>query len=86
MRDLLEKLQKINEMQDTPIITITKITDDDSGISGGDEFDFAIPCDGPYNEYIKDKEAAKRLADNLRSVADMVERQADEQSKETSEH
>lgn len=81
MRDLLEKLQKINEMQDEPIITITKVVDDSTGIWADDEFEFSQH--ELYREYIKSKESAKRLATELRKLADMVERQADEQSKET---
>ena len=65
---------KINEMKDTPIVTITRVVDDDTGIWANDEFEFGL-----HEEYRKnyqgDKEACKRLANELRNVADMIERQ-----------
>jgi len=79
INQLFETLQRVNEMKDEPIITITKVVDDGgSELWAGDEFEFQLhPL---YDEYKKDKEAAKRLADDLREVADMVERQSNENS------
>lgn len=71
--ELLEVTRKLNEMQDTPIVTITRVVDDDTGIWAGDEFEFALHAD--FREsYKNDDKARKRLADELRSVADMIER------------
>jgi len=67
-RELLENIN-LNEMKDEPIITITKVVDDDTGIWADDEFEFSKhPL---YNEYKKNKESAKR-------IADMVERESNE--------
>jgi len=74
---MFDKLfEKINEMQDESIITITKVVDDDTGIWADDEFEFRKHA--LYDKYINDKEAAKRLANELRKVADMVERESNE--------
>jgi len=65
------------EKKDNVILSILKIVDDDTGIWAGDEFDFALTY--VYREhYEKNPEAAKRLADELRSVADMIERRSKE--------
>lgn len=76
---LLERVRKIYEMKDTPLVTITMIVDDDTGIWASDEFEYALHAD--YEEKYKgDKEACKRLADELRSVADMIEREGTEKN------
>jgi len=73
---LFEKLATVNEMKDEPIITITKVIDDSTGIWAGDEFEFQKhPL---YDQYKNDKEAAKRLANDLRQIADMVERESEQ--------
>jgi len=73
---LFEHINSINEMKDEPIITITKVIDDDTGIWAGDEFEFSLHS--LYDEYKSNKEAAKRLANELRTIADMIERESDE--------
>jgi len=65
--------RKINEMQDTPIVTITRVVDDDTGIWAGDEFEFGLHADYRDN-YAQDPKDRKRLADELRKVADMIEK------------
>jgi len=75
-QDLFENIRDLNEMKDEPIITISKVIDDDTGIWSDDEFEFSKhPL---YDEYKNDKEAGKRLADDLRKVADMIERESNE--------
>lgn len=60
-------------MKDEPIVSITKVVDDDTGIWANDEFEFSLTY--IYREqYQPYPEARKRLADELRSVADMIEK------------
>lgn len=75
---LLEKLRPVNEMKDEVILSVTKVVDDDTGVWAGDEFEFALTS--LYEEYTKDPESAKRLADELRRIADMTEQRAREGS------
>ncbi len=64
-------------MQDTPIVCITKVIDDDTGIWANDEFEFSLTY--VYREqYRPFPDARKRLANELRSVADMIEKDGNE--------
>ena len=63
----------LDEMKDTPIVSITRVVDDDTGIWANDEFEFALHDD--YRKtYQKNDVSRKRLADELRKVADMIEK------------
>lgn len=64
---------RLSEMKDTPIVSITRVVDDDTGIWANDEFEFSLHEDYE-NTYKGNTDACKRLADELRSVADMIER------------
>lgn len=75
--DLFENVRNLNEMKDEPLVTITKVVDDDTGIWANDEFECALSV-LYQDEYRTNKEAGKRLADELRKVADMIERESNE--------
>jgi len=71
---LLGRMQKatISEHQTKELVTIDLITDDDTGMYSGDEFDFGLH--GLLRDYVeKDPERKKRLAKFIRQLADNIE-------------
>ena len=75
MKDLLERLKKLEEHQTKELITIELITDDDTGIYSGDDFDFGLhPL---LSDTVKDPEKKVRLVKFIRELADNIESRED---------
>jgi hypothetical protein len=72
VKQLLENLQKINEHQTQPLITIEAIVDDETGMYSSDLFDYGIS--GTFTERCKGNEPYRNeMVKTLRHLADMIE-------------